>query len=368
MASDICRWGFLSTAGIGKKNWHAIRCCENATLVAVASRETDKANQFIGECQRQIPFENQPKAVGGYETLLSQDDIDAVYIPLPTALRKQWVIAAAEAGKHVMCEKPCAIHHSDLREMIDACEKNGVQFMDGVMLMHTQRLSNLRPCLESKIGDLLRVHSQLSFKGDQEFLDQNIRTDSSLEPLGCLGDLGWYNVRIALFAANWQMPHSVTAKSLNSLNRTNGENGVPLSMSAELFFENGLSAGFYCSFEAHHQQWAVFSGTHGMIKLNDFVLPYSNEDLKFELHNPTFDIDACQFVMLENKQTISTAESGNNAVDSQEAKLFRYFSSIVNAGNIDPFWGEISMKTQCVVDACFESANSDGKLTEVSKL
>ena len=107
---NLCRWGILSTAGIARKNWQAIHNSGNGTIVAVASRDAAKAQQFIDECQADVSFATAPEAIGGYDELLGRDDIDAVYIPLPTGLRKEWVIKAAQAGKHVMCEKPCAIH------------------------------------------------------------------------------------------------------------------------------------------------------------------------------------------------------------------------------------------------------------------
>ncbi len=72
------------------------------------------------------------------------DEVDAVYMPLPTALRKQWVLRAAEAGKHVVCEKPCAASVADLQEMLTACRYNRVQFMDGVMFTHSRRMESLR--------------------------------------------------------------------------------------------------------------------------------------------------------------------------------------------------------------------------------
>jgi len=106
MGTKTCRWGILSTAGIAKKNWQAIRNSGNATLTAVASCGVAKAEAFIRECQAEAPFEQVPRALGGYEELISSPDVDAVHIPLPTGLRKEWVIRAAQAGKHVLVEKP----------------------------------------------------------------------------------------------------------------------------------------------------------------------------------------------------------------------------------------------------------------------
>ena len=108
MPEQLCRWGILGTAGIARKNWMAIRLSGNARVAAVASRSVDSANRFVQECSEQVPVEIQPAALGSYEELLDRDDVDAVYIPLPTALRYEWVLKAAEAGKHVIGEKPAA--------------------------------------------------------------------------------------------------------------------------------------------------------------------------------------------------------------------------------------------------------------------
>src|SRR2546427_216128 len=147
MPKSRCRWGILGTANIARKNWQAIRHSGNSALVAVASRERARARQFIEECQADVPLQPAPQPCGSYAGLLQRDDIDAVYIPLPTGIRKEWVVRAAEAGKHVLCEKPCAVTTPDLRVMLEACRSHGVQFMDGVMFLHSRRLPLLRQCL-----------------------------------------------------------------------------------------------------------------------------------------------------------------------------------------------------------------------------
>jgi len=85
-----------------------------------------------------------PQAFGLYDDLLAKDTVEAVYIPLPTGVGKEWVLRAAAAGKHVVCEKPCAPSVADLREMVAACRLHRVQFMDGVMFTHSRRLEKLR--------------------------------------------------------------------------------------------------------------------------------------------------------------------------------------------------------------------------------
>src|SRR5438105_2683620 len=103
-AMNKVRWGILSTAQIARKNWKAVRNSGNATVVAVASRDLERSRDFIASCQREAPMSNSVTALGSYEDLLASKEVDAVYIPLPTALRRDWVIRAAEAGKHIICE------------------------------------------------------------------------------------------------------------------------------------------------------------------------------------------------------------------------------------------------------------------------
>ncbi len=184
MAEQLCRWGILGTAGIARKHWRAVRSTSNTTIQAVASRSIESAQRFIDECQVDVPYPHPVAAVAPYEALLQRDDIDAVYIPLPTAMRHHWVIKAAEAGKHVLAEKPAAVDATQLKEMLHACKQHNVQYMDGVMFMHSARLPMIRRLLDDpkNVGKLRRMASQFSFCSNQEFRTQNIRVDSRLEP------------------------------------------------------------------------------------------------------------------------------------------------------------------------------------------
>ncbi len=106
--------------------------------------------------------------------------------------------------------------------------------------------------------------------------------DGALEPAGCLGDLGWYNIRFALWAMNWQMPHAVTGRILSqsaAIRRAAPE------FSGELFFDGGVSAGFYCSFLAAIQQWAYVSGQKGYLRVPDFVHPLDSYEPAFEVND-----------------------------------------------------------------------------------
>jgi predicted dehydrogenase len=359
---SICRWGFLSTASIARKNWQAIKDAGNATLLAVASRDVTKARRFVTECHAQVPHSREPDALGGYEALLAREDVDAVYIPLPTGLRKEWVIRAAEAGKHVLVEKPLAENAADVREMIAACEKQRVQFMDGVMFMHSQRLPRLRAVLDDHghLGEVRRIATHFSFAGGEEFMRGNIRTHAALEPLGCLGDLGWYCIRFTLWAMNYEMPQEVTARFHSEVAQDVGLAPVPVEMSADLAFANGVSASFHCSFVSDNAEWAHVSGTKGSVFVSDFVLPFAGKTTGFTVRKPQFVMDGCQFDMHEHKEEMRLAEPSNNAPGSQESEMMRTFSALVLEKRIDPHWPEIALKTQLVVDACLESARRSG--------
>lgn len=362
MSERLCRWGIMSTAGIARKNWQAIRNTGNATIVAVASRDVAKARSFIDECQTQISFPSAPTALGGYEALLSREDVDAVYIPLPTGVRKEWVIKAARAGKHVMCEKPCADTVADLAEMVDACRENNVQFMDGVMFMHSERMKAMRTLLDDgeSVGQIRRVQAQFSFCAPDEFLQSNIRVNSALESLGCLGDLGWYTIRIILWALNYELPVKVTGRLLAARQNDDSPDAVPMEFSGELVFANGASAGFYNSFQTENMQLVNVSGSKGYLTLDDFVLPFYGNRLSFETNSSTFSTDGCDFHMEEHTRHYAVREYSDSKPEAQETNLFRNFSSFALSEKIDDFWPSIALKTQQVMNACLESARSGG--------
>ncbi|HRH99346.1 MAG TPA: Gfo/Idh/MocA family oxidoreductase, partial [Prosthecobacter sp.] len=313
MNTNHCRWGILGAAFIARKNWQAIRDAGNATLVAVASRDVERAAAFITECQSSAPHAVVPEAMGSYEALLARTDIDAVYIPLPTGLRKEWVIRAAQAGKHVLVEKPVGIHAADVAEIIAACDRHKVQFMDGVMFMHGRRLQHLRHVVDQDVGKVRHIASQFSFMSDAEFQRTNIRAHGALEPLGCLGDLGWYCLRFTLWAMNYAMPTHVMGRIHAETQQSADTPPVPLEFSGTLNFANGASASFYCSFTATNAEWAIVSGDNGLLQVSDFVLPFSGTQTRYSLTRSEFVLDRCQFDMHEGRSVHALDEPSSNA-------------------------------------------------------
>jgi predicted dehydrogenase len=341
------RIGFLSTAGIGKKNWKAILNSGNCVVSAVASRDVQKSREFIRECQDENSFDLIPDALGSYEALINSPNVDAVYIPLPTALRKEWVLRAAAAGKHVICEKPCAASVAELEEMLAACKKNSVQFMDGVMFMHSPRLAKIREVLDDgkSVGEIRRISSAFSFYVGDNFFRDNIRVNGALEPAGCLGDLGWYSIRFALWTMNWQMPREVSGKIL-----LQSGTGAPTELITELFYDGGVSVGFYCSFLAAKQQWIHVSGQKGWLRVPGFVHPLNS-------YEPAFEVNDVEIIVASDVKCppgVDAAWQGHPA--AQDARMFRNFSDQIFSGKLNDEWPMWAMKTQQVLDACHEAA------------
>ncbi len=368
MDQKICRWGILGTAGIARKNWKGIFNAENCTLTAVASRDLKRCQSYIALCQRYAPFDPPPRAFGSYEELLASDTVDAVYLPLPTVVRKSWAIRAAEAGKHVLLEKPVGATSQDVREILAACRRSGVQFMDGVMFMHSRRLEKIREVLADgqSVGTLKRIASHFTFGADEEFFATNIRAHNQLEPLGCLGDLGWYNIRFTLWVMDWKLPTRVAGHTLAEQRRPDSPGPVPVDFSAELFFADGVSANFYCSFLTEIQQWAMLGGTKGFAYVPDFVLPRYGAEAAFEVSNPVYTVAGCDFNMEDHTRRLAVREYGNGSENAQETNMFRRFAELALSGRPDGWWGEIALKTQQVLDACLESARSGGGVIDLS--
>lgn len=362
MSNSTCRWGILGAANIAQKNWQAIHDAGNATLVAVASRDAARGAKFIAQGQACVPFPTPPRAFTSYEALLADPEIDAVYIPLPTGLRKEWVIRAAQAGKHVLSEKPVGCTTPDVEEILAACRQNHVQFMDGVMFMHSRRLTRLREVLDAgqAVGEIRRITADFSFSGDDEFLRTNIRTHGELEPLGSLGDLGWYCIRFVLWALRYQMPIEASGRILTQTAQTTAKNSAPTSFSGDILFEGGVSAAFHCSFIAEKAQWAIIHGTRGYLHVPDFVLPYSGAQSRYSITQSQFEVKGCRFDMHEGRTDEQLDEPSSNAPGSQEANMFHTFSDLVLSGKRDEHWPEITLKTQRVLAACLRSANMGG--------
>ena len=358
--AEKVRWGILGTADIARKNWLGILNSGNGAVVGVASRNLERARNFIEQCHAEAPMPEKPTAFQSYEELLGAKEVEAVYIPLPTGLRKEWVLRAAQAGKHVVCEKPCGVTLADLQEMLRSCAHHKVQFMDGVMFMHSARLNQLQETLDdgATVGKVRRITSAFTFQAPPVFFQENIRARPSLEPHGCLGDLGWYCVRIALWSMGWQMPCEVSCRILAQSGAPGSETSAITEFSGELLFETGASSGFFCSFLAQNQEWALVSGTEGYLRIDDFVVPFAGNHVSFQLAKHEFVKRGCEFRMQSRYRQFDTKEASHAAASAQESNLFRTFSQQIRSGQLNGFWPEYALKTQAVIEGCLAAARA----------
>jgi len=351
-AMNKLRIGFLGTAGIGRKNWKAIQNSGNAVVAAVASRDLSRSREYIADCQREHAFEKMPVALGSYDDLLASPEVEAIYFPVPTTLRKDLVIRAARNRKHVLCEKPCAANTAELEAMLAACRQHAVQFLDGVMFMHSPRLARLREVLDDgqSVGAIRRIASAFTFYPGEDFFRANIRADGALEPTGSLGDLGWYCIRFALWTFRWRLPDSVVGRVLSQSEALPGRVSAPTEFAATLFYPGGVTVDFYASFRAAKQQWVQVGGQLGWLRVPDFVHPSNG-------YAPSFEVNE-KFIAVPGGATCPPGAdaSGFGHATAQDTRMWRNFADQIASGTLNEEWPLWSLQTQKVLDACQESA------------
>ena len=256
MTERKVRWGIMSTASIGKRSTiPGIQESTRNVVAAVASRSLENAQKFADEL-------GIPKAYGSYEELLNDPEIDAVYIPLPNHLHKEWTIKAAEAGKHILCEKPIALDENEAKDMIEACEKAGVVLAEAYMYRHQQRYEDIKNRIKNgEIGDVRGIHSVFTFNGAGDH--GNIRYTKEWGG-GSIYDVGCYPISAARLLLD-EEPTAVTAHAFFS-----PEHGdVDMMASGLMEFSNGVALTFDCGMWAESRNKLEILGSNGRIVLKN---------------------------------------------------------------------------------------------------
>jgi predicted dehydrogenase len=281
-----------------------------------------------------------------------------VYIPLPTALHREWVPRAAAAGKHILLEKPVALSVADLDVMIQACDKSDVCFMDGVMFMHHDRLRAVLGHISPPgfFGRPTRITSAFTFKADAAFLDGgDIRVRADGDPLGCIGDLGWYCIRIALCCALYESPQKVRC-----LHMERNADGVPVDATVEIYWP-GMVLHFHCSFMHPLRQWVEVVGGDRVLRIDDFVINKSDSQYTIEHGAGLADYDTVP---------TGTSQTYTMAGCTQEARMFENFAIETLAPTprtSTNLWWYVAATTQACCDAVMESAGKGGAEVAVAK-
>ena len=284
--SNLLRWGLLSTAHINRRLIPAIRAAGRSDLVAVASRDLGRAEAYATEWEI-------PRALGSYERMLDDPDIDAVYVSLPNSLHAQWTIRAAEAGKHVLCEKPLALNVEECDQIIDAAETAGVVVAEAVLYLHHPLLHKAQQMVkEGTLGQITLVRGAFSF-----FLDRldDVRWQPELGG-GSLWDVGSYPVSFIRWIAG--EPEEVFGW------QTLASSGVDATFTGLLRYGNGVLGLFDSGFRQQFRVQAEVTGTEGTLIIERPFLAGSRLLLqqgseKEEIKVPEADAYQCEVESIE---------------------------------------------------------------------
>lgn len=257
------RWGILSTADIGmRKVTPAIQRAANCEVVAIASRDRDRAESAAAAL-------GIPKAYTTYEALLEAEDVDAVYIPLPNDMHASWTYAAADAGKHVLCEKPLAMSAAQAQEMVEACEEAGVKLEEAFMYRHHPTwVEAVQLVRGGAIGALQAVQSWFSYYNDDPANIRNRPENGG----GAMMDIGCYCVSVA------RLLFDAEPERIESAVRRDPAMGIDIVTSGVLQFPGGGQSTFTCSTRAEDAQKVHIVGTDGRIEIEiPFNIPPDRE-------------------------------------------------------------------------------------------
>lgn len=320
-------WGILGTARIAEKAViPAIRATKHNQVLAVASRDLTRAREYADR-------QDIPVAYGSYDELLQDQNVHAVFIPLPNNLHLPWTIKALQAGKHVLVEKPFALNADEAQQMVGMAVEKSLVLMENFMYRyHTRFQKALELIKKGEIGKIRFMHCSFSFP-------LNNPDDFRLVPDfggGALYDLGCYCINIQRLLIGRE-PVSVQSQYHE------GGSGVDLQMLATLDFGEQTYGSFSAAFNATSQQSARIVGSEGVLNL-DWPFAGKDKNVKLELDKGS------------EIQTINFRE------ENTYANLVDHFYQVVTRKETALFPLADALKNMIVIDGLFQSAIDNGKL------
>jgi len=323
------RWGVLSTANIGlKKVIPAMQQGANITVAAIASRDLAKAKQAAAAL-------DIPTVYGSYEELLADPNIDAIYNPLPNQFHVPWTIKAAEAGKHVLCEKPISLTASEAKTLLQVRARTGVKLAEAFMIRSFHQWLRLRELLDSgRIGQLRSITGFFSYNN----IDPNNIRNQVESGGGGIYDIGCYLIHASRYAFGQQPTRVVACLDRDPKFQTDR------LASAILEFPEGQSI-FTCSTQLIPYQRIHFLGTRGRIELE---IPF----------NAPPDRPTRLFIDSTGDLSGSGISSEIFPVDDQYTMQGEAFAKSVREGTEVPVSIEDAIGNMAVIEAVFESART----------
>lgn len=260
------RWGVLTTARIAQDRFlPAMQKARNAVASAISS-----PNGRVAEVAARF---NIPTAYESHEELLADPNIEAVYLPFPNGLHADWIVAAAEAGKDILCEKPLVANAVDYRRVMQACERNGVNLMEAFMYRFHPQHQKVREFIDGgRIGEVVSMHARFHFAMNRT--EGEVRLQPGLDG-GALNDVGCYAIDIMNMVMG-RAPETVYGKGTS---RTD-----PVDTTVAAILDYGDVVGTLdCGFEGPRINTFHIIGTEGSITLNSAFDPDPDETAQITL-------------------------------------------------------------------------------------
>jgi predicted dehydrogenase len=244
------RMGVLGCAAIAKPFIRDVAPSSAVTIVAVASRTDEKAKDFAAE-------QGVARHFGSYEAMLADPDIDAIYLPLPNSMHAEWAIKAAEAGKHILCEKPMALNRAEASAMVAAARTHDVMLLEAFPYQFQPQTDAMLALITGgAIGQIRYAQSSFGFTIANP--DGNIRMNPELGG-GAMLDAGSYALSLVRLAMG-----SAPARVRATANWA--ETNVDISMMATLHYPDGRRAQLNCAMDGANHRRALLVGSDGVIE------------------------------------------------------------------------------------------------------
>lgn len=253
MEKTIVRWGVLGCSGIGKsRTIPGMLNCSNAEFYALAGRNEEKLRAYAE------PF-GPKKLYTDYQALLDDENVDAVYIPLPNSVHLEWVVKAAEAGKHILCEKPLALTEAEVREMFAAAERNHVLLEEAYAYRHAQLVQKVKELVDG--GAIGRIRYLESKHSTLDTNTQGYRYQKGLGG-GAAYDVTSYNVSLASYLLGKD------PADMRVFCGFHPDTGVDTSDAVLLRYEDGVYAMLYAGLDAYPRGCYSVLGETGRIDVD----------------------------------------------------------------------------------------------------
>lgn len=253
MEKKTVRWGVLGCSGIGKsRTIPGLLACENAELYAIAGRNEEKLKAYAE------PFAPK-KLYTDYQALLDDENVDAVYLPLPNGIHMEWVQKAAAAGKHILCEKPMALTEEQVREMFAAAKEHGVLLEEAYAYRHAQLVQKVKEIVDS--GAIGRIRYLESKHSTFDTNRSGIRYQKG-NGGGAVYDVTCYNVSLASYL------FGKDPEDMSVYCGFDKETGVDVSDAVMLRYEEGVTAMLYAGLDAYRRGCYSILGETGRIDVD----------------------------------------------------------------------------------------------------